>query len=148
MLQHRAEDGEQDDVGGGHVEGDAEDPFERHVECAHDPGKIVAAVSKQPKSNELQQPAVVAVRQKDERRHRQDPPYRPPGRLEHKKRYHGAEREIRYRGCGRSVHELIEVDDRPRQRRDGERGEYPVERGDALASGTSGGIQEKREDEG
>ena len=61
MLQYRAEDREQDDVGRGDIEGDAEDAFERHVERAHQPREIVAAVSKQPQPNELEQRAAVTV---------------------------------------------------------------------------------------
>ena len=61
-------DGEQDDVGGRHLERHAEDALERHVGGADDARDVVAAVRHHPEPDQLEQRPVERVDEKAARR--------------------------------------------------------------------------------
>ena len=57
MLEHGAEDREQDDVGGRHIQRHAEHALERHVERADEPVEPVAAVRERAEADQVEEGA-------------------------------------------------------------------------------------------
>ncbi len=80
VLEDRAVDGEEHDVGGGDVERHPVDALRPHVELGHQTLGAVAAVGDRPVG---QVPAVVGVAEEAEADQREDGPHGPAGRLEH-----------------------------------------------------------------
>jgi len=125
VLQHRPVDGEQHDVGGGHVKGDPEQPLDPHVGLADQPLQVVALVAQLPAEGE--QAAEHGVGHEPKADGGQDPADGPPGRLEDEQDRDHPEDDVQAGGADDPAGEVVEHQ-RVQQRDQGQGGQGPVER--------------------
>ena len=131
VLEHRPVEREQDDVGGGDVERDAEDPLQAHVGLADDPRHAVAGVRDVPAHRQLA--AEVGIEQEGDHHRGQDPADRAARRLQHEQDRGDAEGDVEVVGLRGAAHELVERHERVAERDHRAEGQQPV--GDARALG-------------
>ena len=105
VLEHGAVQREQDDVGGGDVERDAEQALEAHVRLPDEPLDPVALVGDAERVRD--QPAQVRVREEGEADRRQDPPDRAARRLQHEQHGHHAGGHVEPFGCRRAAEQVV-----------------------------------------
>ena len=139
LLEHRAVDREEDDVGRRDVERHAEHAFERHVERADQTIDRIAAMREQWKADAIEPGPDQRVDEEDGRRHGQDPADGAARGFEHQDDGQCAEHDVDGERIGGAIDEALEIDERPGERGDSRTCEDPVERADSRRSRPSSG---------
>jgi hypothetical protein len=142
-LQERAVDREQDDQRRRDVDGDAEDPLERHVHHADQAREVVALV----RPRRGQERPGERVGDEGERDRRHDPAARAPHRLEDERHEREPERDVPAVGRRVAVGEVVAALDRIDDDRDRERGADPVPPHHAVAKALRDRKDEKAQEQ-
>ena len=130
VLEHRAVQREQDDVGRRDVERDAEYPLEPHERLPDQAVEAVALVGDAERVRD--QPAEVGVREEPDADRRQDPPDRAAGGLEHEHHRDHAGEDVERLRVRRAPEQLVRCHDGVAGRDQREDPERPVQRRRAL----------------